>query len=44
MWRECNKREEDLVAEFKELGIELQFNSSQGEYWVVVRDLKIYLG
>jgi len=44
MWRECKKREEDLVAEFKELEIELQFNSSQGDYWVVIHDFKIYLG
>jgi hypothetical protein len=30
MWRECKKCEEDLVTGIKELGIELQFNLSQG--------------
>ena len=43
-WRQCKKREEDLAAEFKELRIELQFNSSQGEYWGAMHDFKVYLG
>jgi hypothetical protein len=44
LWRECKKCEEDLIAEFKGLGIELQFNLSQGGCWVLIHDFMIYRG